>query len=160
MPILPRLSRSRLCVAGVLLLASGLVVVVVLTAPGPLDAARAKYDRIEAGMTWEEVDAILSGWEQRYTITEGFSTSVGWCDPRSGATIAVGFQGDTFGGRRNVTGKDFLEGDQSFRAKVERLKNRLAKKMHHGPWLSINFPGTAWSDHYSVRAGGASRSLG
>jgi hypothetical protein len=44
MPILPRLTRRRLLLAGFLLVAGALVAVLLLTAPGPLDAARAKYD--------------------------------------------------------------------------------------------------------------------
>jgi hypothetical protein len=39
MPILPRLSRRRLCLTGFLLAVAVLVAAVVLNAPGPMDAA-------------------------------------------------------------------------------------------------------------------------
>jgi hypothetical protein len=132
MPTLPRLTRWRLLLAG-LLLAVAALVYLILTAPGPMDDARAKYDRIEDGMTTDEVAGILSGWQRRYVHCEGSSSAIGWYDPRTGVTTAVSFHADSFGTPRKVTGKHFDEGDQSFRAKLERLKGRLADKLHLGP---------------------------
>jgi hypothetical protein len=126
MPILPRLSPRRLCVAGLLLVATALVVASVLTAPGPLDAARAKYQRVKVGMTQGQVEAILSDMSPGAVMSSGRCHTTWWYDSRSGATISV----DCASGR--VTGKDFEEGDQSFRAQVERLKGRLADRLPRG----------------------------
>jgi hypothetical protein len=128
MPILPRLTRLRLCLAGFLRVAAAQVVVLLLTAPGPMDAAKAKYDRIQVGMTQEEVGAIMSErWHLSSFRTGGFSTEE-WLDHRSGATIQVTFDS---GGR--LARKEFDAGDQSFRAQVGRLKDRLTERLHHGP---------------------------
>jgi hypothetical protein len=128
MPILPRLTRRCLLLGGFPLVASALVAVPFLTAPGPLDAARAKYDRIQAGMTQDEVREILGDrWPDLGAGSLHWWRSR-WYDQRSGATITV-----VFGYDNTVTDKDFDEGDQSFRAKVGRLKNFLADRLHRGP---------------------------
>jgi hypothetical protein len=127
MPTMPRLSGRRLCVAGLLLVTAALVVVLVLTAPGPLDAARAKYQRIKVGMAQEQVDVILSDLSPGAVMSSGRWQITWWYDPRSGATISVDRD---FAGR--VTSKEFDEGDQSFRAQVDRLKGRLADRLPRG----------------------------
>jgi hypothetical protein len=127
MPTLPRLSRRRLCVAGLLLVAVALGVLLALTAPGPLDVARAKYQRIKVGMTRAQVKAILSDVPPGAVMSSRQLNSTWWYDPRSGATISVDC--DSAG---RVTGMEFEEGDQSFRAQVERLKGRLADKLPGG----------------------------
>jgi hypothetical protein len=120
-------------VAGVLLVVATVVVVLVVTAPGPLDAARAKYDRLQVGMAPGEVRDVLSDWEHVPSVGCFGAWTEMWEDGVSGASIVVDF---------NLTGPDldpevtnirFDEGDQSFRAKAERLKGRLAHRLHHGP---------------------------
>lgn len=124
MPTLPRLTQRRLLLAGVLL-AAVLVAMLLLTAPGPLDAARAKYDRIEVGMSEGEVKEILIDYWPTPAVGNVRFWSMGWYDQRSEATIIVDFDVD---GR--VTDKVFDEGDQSFGARVERFKDRLADRLH------------------------------
>jgi hypothetical protein len=127
MPILPRLSRRRLCATGLLLVEAALVVALVLTAPGPLDAARGKYRRIKVGMTRTQVIAILGDMSPGAVMSSRRLQSTWWYDPRSGATIAVDC--DSAG---RVIGMDFEEGDQSFRAQVGRLKDRLVGRLPQG----------------------------
>jgi hypothetical protein len=118
-------------VAGVLLLVA-LVAVHVLTAPGPLDAARRKYDQIEVGMAEDEVKPILRGWSHEYSWRGMESWEEGWYNPLSGSKIIVNFNKVELDSSPKLTDKQFEEGDQSFRAKVMRLKDRLADKLHHG----------------------------
>jgi hypothetical protein len=127
MTILPRLSRRRLCATGLLLVATALVVVLVLTAPGPLDVAREKCQRIKVGMTPAQVRAILNDMPPGAVMSSRQLHVTWWYDPRSGATIAVDC--DSAG---RVTGVEFEEGDQSFPAQVGRLKDRLVGKLPQG----------------------------
>jgi hypothetical protein len=127
MPILPRLTRRRLFVAGLLLLVNVSVSALVLTAQGPMEVARAKYDHIQVCMTRKEVDAIMGGWFPEPITSSGTGYSVDWFGS-DGASIHVFFNWD---GR--VSDKHFDEGDQSFRAKVGRFRDRLTDKLHLGP---------------------------
>jgi hypothetical protein len=120
-------------VAGLLLAAATLFAVLLLTAPGPLDDARAWYGRIQVGMTLEEVETILSGWEQHHWTIAGGSVALTKYDPQTGATIEVDFASEAEGSEVKVAGKHFRGGDQSFRSRVERLMDRLADRLHHGP---------------------------
>jgi hypothetical protein len=130
MPTMPRLIRRRQILAGFLLVVAVLVAALVLIAPGNLDAARAKYDRIEVGMSEEEVAALLHGWD---CWVQGWDSKSGsietWIDPWTGATITVNY--DIRG--QHVKRKHLDEGDQSFQAQVERVKDRLTHKLHLGP---------------------------
>jgi hypothetical protein len=131
MPTLPHLKRRRLFLVGLLLVAgAALVAVRLLTAPGPLEKARAKYGRIERGMRLGEVMSSLDGWSVQTMgwMGPGGSARMEWLDPLSGASVWVEFD---FDGK--VTEKDFDEGDQSLRAKVQRFKGRLADRLHRGP---------------------------
>jgi hypothetical protein len=103
------------------------LVVLVLTAPGPLDAPRAKYARIHAGMRCDEVDPILEGRTPWLDIGSGATWDV-WVDVSTGAKITVHYDPDGV-----VIGKEFDEGGLSFWVKFERFKARLAAKLHHGP---------------------------
>jgi hypothetical protein len=127
MPTSPRLTRRRLLLTG-FLLAAALVAALILTAPGPLDAARAKYDRIQVGMADSEVRAILEGWESWGYVVGGPCIRYRYYDPHAGVRIWVVCD---WGGK--VTDKEFEEGDQSYWTKVERLKSRLTDKLHLGP---------------------------
>src|SRR5262249_25517802 len=128
MPILPRLSPRRLYTASVLLAVVVLVAVLVQTAPGPLDVARAKYDRIEPEMSLKEVHGILRGWWCCSTEKKGWGFTSEWLDyNRSVATIWIYF--DPLG---CVTEKRFDAGDQSRPAQVRRFKDRLANTLHFG----------------------------
>jgi hypothetical protein len=119
--------------AGLPLAVIVLVAVVVLTAPGPLDDALARYGGIQVGMTVEEVEAILAGWEQHHWTIAGGAVALTKYDPQTGATIEVDFSTETEGSEVKVTGKHFRGSDQSFRSRVERLMDRLADRLHHGP---------------------------
>jgi hypothetical protein len=50
-----------------------------------------------------------------------------WIDASTGARITVQYDDE------RLTRKQFEEGDQSFRARVARLKARLADKLPHVP---------------------------
>jgi hypothetical protein len=128
MPILPRLSPRRLCVAGLLLLVTALIAFLVLPAAGPMDASRERYDRIQVGMTKEEVGAMLSDWRPGSKMPNPYFQETWWYDPRSGMSIWVYLDSDN-----KVWAKDIQEGDQSFEEQVDRLKDRLADKLHLGP---------------------------
>jgi hypothetical protein len=133
MPTLPRMTRRRLLLAGLLLAAASLLAVLILTAPGPLDAARAKYDRLQVGMAQGEARDVLSDWQHLFSVgCFPFWTEV-WEDRVSGASVVVDFNHSGPDSDAKVTEIRFVEGDQSFRAKVGRLKDRLAGKLHRGP---------------------------
>jgi hypothetical protein len=132
MPTLLRMMRRRLLLAGLLLAGAALVAYPVLTASGPLDAARAKYDRMPLGMNEKGVERFLAGWSLEFSQGGIYDCDASWYDPKSGATISLHYHVGVYDDFR-LTGKHFDEGDQSFRAKVGRLKDRLADKLHHGP---------------------------
>jgi hypothetical protein len=122
-----------LLLAGILLVAAALAVVFLLTAPGPLDAARARYGRIREGMGEDEVQAILKGWVLLDEMGGLSNSTAIWYDPNSGVQVRVHFRYAQLGYDGRITDKDIDEGDQSFRAKVERLRDRLADRLHLGP---------------------------
>jgi hypothetical protein len=88
---------------------------------GTESPGRAAYDKIQAGMSQDEVDAIVCG---RSWLFEVHMTNLRWHTiywrAANGATVNVTFDSD---GR--VTGKSFDEGDQSLTGRLKRLAGRL-----------------------------------
>jgi hypothetical protein len=117
MPPARFLSRRRLGLALAVVMVAVLGVVGLLAVWERESRARATYDRIEVGMSREEINVIMSGWGPR----AGFSSmlrSSSWGDP-DGAMITVYF--DMEG---KVKGKHLQEADQSFMGKMKRLVGR------------------------------------
>jgi hypothetical protein len=79
---------------------------------------RIKHDRIQVGMTEEEVDAIVGGMKLEWGRANYVWLS-GWPEA-DGPSISVEFGAD---GR--VTDKEFHEGDLSFQARARRLVERV-----------------------------------
>ncbi len=127
MPILPHFSRRRLCLVGFLIVTAAFGAALLVGAPGAGDAARGKYDRIQEGMTKDEVETILKGWQPWLQIRSSWRSTDVWIDASTGARITLQYDDE------RLTRKQFEEGDQSFRARVARLKARLADKLPHVP---------------------------
>jgi hypothetical protein len=111
------MTRRHLLLAGLLLAGAALT----LTAPGPLDTARTRYERIARKMSEGEVRGLLRDWCLGAEMGGLRGHTSLWFDRRSGTSITVDFDS-----RNRVAGKDFYEGDQSRAAQLRRFKERLA----------------------------------
>jgi hypothetical protein len=114
--------RWRLVLAVAALLAAAALAAVVLFSWGTEPPERAQYDRIQAGMTQDEVREILSDWFPEGaggTLTWRHET---WSRP-DGWSIDLGFDAE-----RRLRDKRLTEGDLSVRAKMNRLRRRLTSR--------------------------------
>jgi hypothetical protein len=120
MPSLRHLTRRRLCLAGLLLVAAALVGWAVMRSWEGRSSERVQYERIQVEMTEEEVDGIVGGIKLKWSgRTAHYDWLSGWPEA-DGPSISIEFGAD---GR--VTEKEFHEGDQSFRARARRLVERV-----------------------------------
>ncbi len=135
MPVLSRFSRWRLGLACAVLLLTILVAVPLVGWWHQGESARSRCDRIQVGMTYEEVETILEGWSPDLGIGGLSHMSHRWESP-GGDTIWVSFEVTGWpdstdspdwsnGPTMTVTGKEFRDGDRSFAARIKRLQRRL-----------------------------------
>jgi hypothetical protein len=122
MPFPPRLTRRRLCLAGLLLVAAALAGWAVLRSWEERSPERMKYDRIQVGMAEEEVDTIVAGVRVQWSSRTAHYVWLSGSREDNGASITVDFDAD---GR--VADKEFHEGDQSFKARARRLVERIRR---------------------------------
>jgi hypothetical protein len=115
MPFPRYITRHRFCLAGLLLIAAALAGLAMLRSWEARSPERVQYDRIQVGMTAEQVDAVVTGERRRLKRCAEY-----WWE--SGPWMRVHFNEDM-----KVDGKEFDEGDQSLTARARRLVERVRR---------------------------------
>jgi hypothetical protein len=122
MPSPPRFTRRRLCLAGLLLIASAGVGALLLLAWKPPSLAQIAYDRIQVGMTQPEVDSIVGQGKLGQTDYAWYYLMASGPEGRSDVLIFVYFDSE-----KRVVRKEFKTADpHTLGRPIDQLLRRLS----------------------------------